>query len=364
MSFPAKPMGGQKTGLSARAVLSSIRRHLRLVSILAVVASAAGAFVGLGLPPWFQAETILIIHARPQRIAEVQELQDPVPDLPVMRSEVDVLQSRSVIEPVVRSLRLWQIPEFQPREYPAGWSWQNFEERVRDIWKIFGGADETPGKAENGGGAPPDNRNDNEDPSPAVVNETVEKYGRYLLVGTDGKSMTIRVSYRAWTPERAAMIVNAHIESYQNLQEAAKLKAAERANSALNKQIAELRDQLKTAEDAVTKYREEHHLTGAAKDSGTLSAQLAGLNSQLIQARADLAENEARAAADRGQRRCEGRGGQRARSHCIRNHHDAARPGGAADPTRGRYQQGSRRRLSGIAAGARFPAKSSRADQS
>src|SRR5262249_41515810 len=43
-------------------------------------------------------------------------------------------------------------------------------------------------------------------------------------------------------------------------------------------------------------YREEHHLTGAAKDTGGVSAQLAGLNSQLIAARADLAENEARAA--------------------------------------------------------------------
>lgn len=287
---------GSGHGLSARALLSSMRRHLRLVATLSVLFCAAGAFVGLGLPAWFQAESVLIVHARPQRIAEVQELPDPVPDLPVMRSEVDVLQSRSVIEPVVRSLKLWRMPEFQKREYPGGWAWQNLDERVQDIWEVFAGPDESPRTPEFGGSAPRGNQDDNNAPSQQLINETVETYGRYLLVSTDGKSMTIRVSFRAWTPERAALIVNAHIESYQNLQESAKLKAAERANSALNAQIAELREQLKVAENAVTQYREKHHLTGAAKDSAALSQQLASLNSQLIAARADLAENEARAA--------------------------------------------------------------------
>jgi len=130
----------------------------------------------------------------------------------------------------------------------------------------------------------------------AQIDQAVEKYARYLLVGTDGRSVTLHVSYRAWTPERAAQIVNAHIESYQTLQQHAKLKAAKRANAALTAQIGELRKQLQSAEVAVTKYREQHNLTGAAKDSGALSAQLANLNSQLIAARADLAENEARAA--------------------------------------------------------------------
>jgi Mrp family chromosome partitioning ATPase len=56
-----------------------------------------------------------------------------------------------------------------------------------------------------------------------------------------------------------------------------------------------LRQQLLAAEAAVTHYREEHHLTGAAKDSGGVSLQLTGLNSQLITLRAEIAENEARA---------------------------------------------------------------------
>src|SRR6516165_8295590 len=94
-------------GLSVRALLASIRRHLGVVLVLFLSFCAAGAVIGLGLPPWVQAEAVLVIHC-----------------------EVDVLQSRSVIEPVVRSLALWEQPEFQKREYPGGWTWEALETRL------------------------------------------------------------------------------------------------------------------------------------------------------------------------------------------------------------------------------------------
>jgi Mrp family chromosome partitioning ATPase len=105
--------------------------------------------------------------------------------------------------------------------------------------------------------------------------------------------MTMHVSYRALTPERAATIVNAHMDSYQNFGVKAKVTAAEHSNAALTTQVAQLRQQLLAAEAAVTRYREEHHLTGAGRDS---VGQLASLNGQLMSLRAEIAENEARAA--------------------------------------------------------------------
>jgi uncharacterized protein involved in exopolysaccharide biosynthesis/MinD-like ATPase involved in chromosome partitioning or flagellar assembly len=281
-------------GLSARMLLASIRRHLGVVLVLFLSFCAAGAVIGLGLPDWFQAEGVLVIHSRPQRVSDVQEVfPDPLPDLPVIRSEADVLQSRSVVEPVVRSLSLWETPEFQKREYPGGWTWEAVKAHLLEMWSAVVEASE------------PDTRElrfvkvtqkDSDAPKQERIDDAVEKYMRYLGVQTDGHSITIRVSYRAWTPERAAAIVNAHLESYQRLQVQAKTAAARNANTWLANQVTELRDQLQTAETAVARYREDHHLTGAAKDSAALSQQLAALNSQLITAQADLAESEARAA--------------------------------------------------------------------
>ena len=289
-------------GLSARALLSSIRRHPAVVLAFTLSLCLAGALVGLGLPAWFQAEGVVVIHSRPQRMADLQELPDPSPDLLVIQSETDILQSRSVIEPVVRSLRLWEAPEFQQMEYPKGWNWQTVEERLRyiwqDLWGLPNGSEGSSPEQPLVSTQPSDANlpNDANPPTQAQIDGAVETYMGFLIVQTDGHSMTIRVSYRAWTPERAAAIVNAHIDSYRNLEVKTKVKAAERANSALTSQVADLRRQLQTAEAAVTRYREEHHLTGAARDSAGVSGQLAALNSQLMTARADLAENEARAA--------------------------------------------------------------------
>jgi len=288
-------------GLSARALLSSIRRHIPVVLLFTISLSAVGALVGLGLPAWFEADGVVVIHSRPQRMAELQELPDPSPDLYVIQSEADILQSRSVIEPVVRALRLWEAPEFQKIEYPKGWNWQLVKARLWDMWQELRGLaspeyssqEKPPLSTKPSPTIPP---SDTKPPTQTEIDSAVGQFAGFLTVGTDGHSMTIRVSYRAWTPERAAAVVNAHIDSYRNLEVQTKIKAAEQANKALTAQVTDLRQQLQTAEMAVTRYRQEHRLTGAAKDSGGVSQQLAALNSQLISAQAELAENQARAA--------------------------------------------------------------------
>jgi uncharacterized protein involved in exopolysaccharide biosynthesis/Mrp family chromosome partitioning ATPase len=295
-------VGQPLDGLSARALFSSMRRHLPLVLAFTFMLCAAGLLIGLGLPAWFEADGVVVIHARPQRMAELQELPDATPDLYVIQSEADILQSRSVIEPVVRSLRLWEAPEFQKMEYPKGWNPKFVEMHLDEIWRdirAFAGDSEYTDHQQLSFSTQPDAAvapRSASQPTQAEVDTAVGKYAGFLGVGTDGHSMTIRVSFRAWTPERAAAIVNAHIDSYQKLEVETKVKAAERANSALSAQVTELRQQLQAAEMAITRYRVEHRLTGAAKDSGGVSQQLATLNSQLIAARADLAEHEARAA--------------------------------------------------------------------
>jgi polysaccharide biosynthesis transport protein len=283
-------------GLSARALLSSIRRHPLIVLAFTLSLCTAGALVGLGLPSWYKAEGVLVIRAVPQRTAEIQELPDPNPDTNFIQSEADILRSRSVIEPVVRSLRLWEDPEFQPTEYPKGWTPQLVEARLGEIWRDIWGGPSGPEDSSREQSIASIQAGDANPPTQAQIDATVGAYANYLVASNDAHSMTILVNYRALTPERAAAIVNAHIDSYRNLEVKAKVAAAERANSALTTQVGELRQQLLAAEGAVTRYREEHHLTGAAKDNAGVSAQLAGLQGQLMAVRAEIAENEARAA--------------------------------------------------------------------
>ena len=195
-----------------------------------------------------------------------------------------------MIEPVVRSLKLWQVPEFRD---PQGWNRGLMEERLDQMWRDFWGLRSSPENNPRDNPIVSTQPSDAKPPTQEEIDETVSAYLGYLAVVTDGRSMTMRVTYKALSPERAATIVNAHMSSYQDFGVKTKEAAAERAHSVLTVQVAELRQQLLAAEAAVTRYREEHHLTGAGRD---VSGQLAALHSQLISIQAELTENEARAA--------------------------------------------------------------------
>ena len=184
-------------GLSARALLSSVRRHLGVVVGLSLLFCLLGAFIGLGLPPRFQAQGVLIIRSEPQRISNVQEvLPDRSPETSTILSEADVLRSRSVIESVVRSLALWRLPEFQNSQYPGGWSWQILKTRLGNMLGVAEGPDAASRETALERGQP-----DAADaPMDVQIDLAVNKYANHLLVQTDGHSITIDVSYRAWTP--------------------------------------------------------------------------------------------------------------------------------------------------------------------
>ena len=124
----------------------------------------------------------------------------------------------------MRSLRLWEAPEFQPTEYPKGWTWQLVEARIGEIWR---GIWERPSGPEDSSREHPiesTRPSDVNPPTQAQIDATVGAYAGYLTTGNDGHSMTIRVSYRALTPERAATVVNAQIDSYRNLEVKAKVR--------------------------------------------------------------------------------------------------------------------------------------------
>src|SRR6266481_6130123 len=238
ISDPGRPF---EDGLSARALLSSIRRHLAIVLAFTLSLCIAGALIGLGLPAWYKAEGVLVIRAAPQRTAEIQELPDPLPDLNFIQSEVDIIKSRSVTEPVVRSLRLWEAPEFQKMEYPQGWNWQLVEARLGEIWSDIWGLPDAPEGSSREQPSVSTQPSDSNPPTQAQIDATVSGYVGYLAADNDAHSMTIHVTYRALTPERAAAVVNAHIDSYRNLAVKAKVTAATGANTALTTQVAELR---------------------------------------------------------------------------------------------------------------------------
>ncbi len=106
-------------------------------------------------------------------------------------------------------------------------------------------------------------------------------------------SNVINISFSSLNPKTAALLANEIPEAYIVDQLEAKFEATEKANSWLTEQLAELEVKVVESERAVEIYRDQYGLADTS-GSSLADAQLSELNSQLIVARASLAEVEAR----------------------------------------------------------------------
>jgi len=108
-----------------------------------------------------------------------------------------------------------------------------------------------------------------------------------------GRSTAIEISYVDPDPARAAQIANAIADAYVEDQLNAKYDASQKATQWLSDRIQTLADQVRNADVAVQQYKAENNLTDT-NGSSVADQQLSALNGQLIVARSDLAEQEAK----------------------------------------------------------------------
>jgi uncharacterized protein involved in exopolysaccharide biosynthesis len=116
--------------------------------------------------------------------------------------------------------------------------------------------------------------------------------GKLRVDNTDWNKV-MKITFSSLDPKMAARVANEVPEAYMVGQLEARFEATEKANAWLMEQLQELEQKVVESERAVEIYREQHGMTGA-DGRGILDTQLSELNSQLIIARAERAEIEAR----------------------------------------------------------------------
>jgi polysaccharide biosynthesis transport protein len=109
-----------------------------------------------------------------------------------------------------------------------------------------------------------------------------------------GMSSAIAINFTSTDPQSAAMFSNAIADAYVDDQLAAKFEASQRVSQWLADRTRELAMQVQAAEAAVQEYKAENSLTEVGNGSSLVNQQLSDLNGQLIIAKSDLAEKEAR----------------------------------------------------------------------
>jgi capsular exopolysaccharide synthesis family protein len=271
--------------ISLRSLFLTLWRWKLLLLTLTLGGLALGHFTVQHLVPRYSAEAALLLDVPQVKVANVESGDSNQPkDNAAVRSQIDIIQSRSLAQRVVEALSLADDPEFNfyARPHPIGWladhlpeqivhvlpgEWQRWLQRSSPAWPA------------------PDPGHQQSD----VVTNVLSR----LAALNDGKSYSIQLTFQSQIPEKAARILNKFTELYLVSQLEARYQATERASHWLESKRADLRMHVDEAERALQDYKEMHLITDLP-NNGTLAIdQVTNISRDLMNTRSSRAQAEA-----------------------------------------------------------------------
>ena len=251
-----------------------VRKKIILGTALAVVAITALAL--FRLTPLYSAKSLVMLDQRQNKVEDVEAVLSGLPTDPTsIENQVQILRSRNLLSRVIDKQHLMDDSEFGPGQpnllaaavyflSPLHWFPQSVSTKT-DAEKLQ------------------DERN-------AIIDRLLGSE----TVAAQGRSSAILITFDSADANKAAAICNAIADAYVEDQLEAKFEATQKATVWLADRIRELSNQVQTADAAVQEYKAENGLTETVNGTSLVDQQMADLNGQLITARSDLAEKEAR----------------------------------------------------------------------
>jgi succinoglycan biosynthesis transport protein ExoP len=249
----------------------------------------------------YSATSTMVIGLPESQVVNIQEVLSRGNSLGDVASEIEVLRSRVLAAKVIERLDLLNHPEFNPslREpetslfdflkylnpktwIPASWKKTLKEAMGKETMRVVPAA------------AAPASEQDAEEQK---RNRRMATATNILISKLNVKAVdwgkVINITFSSLDPKTASRVANDFPEAYIVDQLEAKFEATEKANAWLTGQLQELETMVVDSERAVEFYRDEY---GLAEGSGNtlLDTQVSELSSQLIIARSELAEVNAR----------------------------------------------------------------------
>ncbi|MEZ5861100.1 MAG: polysaccharide biosynthesis tyrosine autokinase [Geminicoccaceae bacterium] len=286
-SEPAGSADGRLTsGLSA--IVNAIRRYWLSTLFLIVLGTALGVAVQRLLPTEYEATATVLIGGPQARQPELDSLVvSAVLNQDTLTNEVEILQSRALALRVIERLQLHRLDAFNPPgpEPGSGSSRSGIAQWLRDQ---VGALRAWAGQLPLGNDAV-----DDADYGRSEMEDVIDRFLEDVTIAPRGRSQVIDVTFRTEAPGLAALVANTLVEEYLVDRTDNQTAAARLAGSWLRERLGELRDELQRRETAVEDYRREAGLLQGVTASLT-SERLSGLNSQLLEARAALAQASGR----------------------------------------------------------------------
>ncbi len=272
--IPLSPAALATPGVTVFDIAASIWRRRWLIGLIVVPLMCGTFIVAELMQRKYTAEGALVIASRKYMIPELESISTPTGDIDIVRSEMAVLRSRTLLRSVAKQLHLDALAEFNSRLRPVTW-YERLDPRPY-IDALFEPKQDHP-----------------VDPQEQIDSEVEYTLDRNLAVSNDSRDYVITLDYRSVDPRLSAQIVNTLMTDYINQYIESKVAATISANASLNARAEDLK---KEVADADAKVQAFANKSGYLQTRlGTVSSQqLNDLNTQLSTARADRAAAEAK----------------------------------------------------------------------
>ncbi|HVI33295.1 GumC family protein [Phenylobacterium sp.] len=221
--------------------------------------------------PTYTAVGSVVIDPKQTNLAQAQQATGLPPDTSAVDTQVEILRSRALAEDVVRRLKLYNDPEFNPSMAPG----------------MFGLKPAKPPIAN------PDER---------LIARVTKTLQDRTWVRRAGLTYVVMVGVSSTSPQKSSLLANTYMDQYLKRQLDEKLARVTRANRELGMSLEKMRRDAEVAEANVQRYKNENGLM-SAQGSTMAEQEVSTLNQQLAIARAETAEKYARLAAAQTQLR-------------------------------------------------------------
>lgn len=258
-------------------LLRTLRRRRNVIVSIVIAVTALVMVAVFQLTPLYTASTQVKIDTQHSNVVDLEAVVAGLgSDSATIDTETEILKSRTVARRVVQDLSLVKDPEFNPTLLPASFFSTINPLRLVASFLSPPAADKSASEKE-------------ED----EINLAIDTLIANQDIRRRAITYVIDVSYTSPSPDKAAKIANAIADAYIVGQLEAKFDATKQANDWLSGRLEQLRRQLEASERAVELYKSQNGIV--VLDRGTLTEQqLSELNAQLILARTDRAEKQAR----------------------------------------------------------------------
>ncbi|MFG5408501.1 polysaccharide biosynthesis tyrosine autokinase [Piscinibacter sakaiensis] len=247
----------------------SITKRKWVILLLGIAVAIAAGAVAFSLPAVFRSTATVLIEPDKNKVVKIDEVYGGIgTGREYFQTQVEIIKSRDVALKTIEGLKLWEVPEFDPRKDKDDWK-AKLKQAIGLTEPEVEWTDEK------------------------LARETLGKFNEALDVAPVRLSNLVKVSFESQDPALAARVVSTVAEIYVNNDRESRFKLTQQANQWLQDRVVALRQKLDASERALQAYREGQGLVNLGGSAQAIdSQQIANITQQLVQARVRRAENE------------------------------------------------------------------------